>query len=210
MNCDDAKVWLSADLDGEATAAEHAAVQAHITSCEVCSSSAVAAGSLRAGLLAAGRTAAEDAARDEQLLTKLRRAGVVRSPERPSLRHRVTPGIRLRRAFLSYLPLLAPTAATMTAGFLLMWGSLHVAVSGRLGSTNVSSEQTAGSPARAPERRRDGWPAQPSTLTALLQGSRSWEWESEPQPPAPRAPSRPPPATPPRRGATPGQRPRVG
>jgi predicted anti-sigma-YlaC factor YlaD len=210
MNCDDAKLWLSADLDGEATVAERAAVQAHLASCSSCRAAGAAAASLRAGLLSAGWPALENAARDEQLLTTLRRMGVIRSTENPPTHYRDNTAIRLRRAFQSYLPLVAPAAATMAAGFLLMWGSLHMAVSGKLGSTVSPSAQTAATPARAPERLQDGWPAQPSTLTSLLQGSRSWAWESEPQPSAPRAPLRLPPAARPRRGAIPGQRPRVG
>ncbi len=185
MACDLVREWLTAELDGEATADEQGSALRHLAGCPACREARAAAAALRSEFRRADWAAAADPHRVDALIALLRREGRVR-PLRP------VGGLLQRLGGLPGGWSLQPGAA-MAAAFLLTWGALSMAESGRLPAATrrvVASARTApaASLGQAPE-----WLRRAATLARLLQAEKPWPAERDGRPVSRQEPGRRPP-----------------
>lgn len=193
MNCQALREWLSADLDGEASAAEQAAVREHLAACAGCRRARAGAEALREELLLAA-SEAETSESEEALLATLHAEGLCRTDIQPR-RHKEHKEVRLRTGWLTAAALVSRpflefcrsvcslclrgfrpiqyrslrlAAGMMAVSFLVTWGALRWAETGpRVAESALAARAAAAPRLPAGDEIMNEWMTGTPSLAAL-------------------------------------------
>lgn len=188
MTCDRVRDWMSAEMDGEADAAGHEGVEAHLAACPGCRLVREAFQTLRAGLRTASCASSGASELDDRVVLAMVEAGRIRARDASPIRQ---PGDTDSRPIQQQAgqrdearsPVwrsasrrigwgrLRPAAIAMATAFVVTWGPLRLAE----GSTTWAGPSASG---RSALRTRvvdrlfpTGWHLPPGVLATVLIGA---------------------------------------
>jgi hypothetical protein len=165
MTCEEAREWLSAEMDGEGSVRPPALVRQHVELCAECGRFRNTARELREQLAVAKCRSNDPDTSDESILVVLRQEGLA-SGTLATGAGRFSRLLR-GRALIAW-PCARPALAAMTAALIITWGSLHWAETCPSDVPLPASHGIAGAAGEMPDTALlDRWLNGPPTMAAL-------------------------------------------